>query len=68
MAAGLQPLGGLLIGTISQYIGAPNTIIAEGIAAILIAVVFFPFLRKDLLKEKDKVKLIELEDPVANSN
>jgi MFS family permease len=68
MAAGLQPLGGLLIGTVSQYIGAPNTIIAEGIAAILIAVIFFPFLRKDLLKEKDKVKLIELEDPVVNSD
>ena len=59
---GMQPLGGLLIGTVSQYIGAPNTILAEGIAAILIAFIFLPFLKKDLLKEKDKITLVELED------
>ena len=50
---GMQPLGGLLVGTVSQYIGAPNTILAQGIAAIVIAVLFLPFLRKDILKEKD---------------
>lgn len=60
---GMQPLGGLLIGTISQYAGAQNTILAEGIAALLIAILFLPFLRKDILKEKDKIKLVELEDP-----
>src|ERR1035437_1044169 len=65
---GMQPLGGLLIGTVSQYIGAPDTIIAEGIAAIIIAVIFLPFLRADILKGKDKIKLIELEDPTVNSN
>ena len=59
---GMQPLGGLLIGTISQYAGAQNTILAEGIAALLIAILFLPFLRKDILKEKDKIKLVELED------
>jgi MFS family permease len=65
---GMQPLGGLLIGTVSQYIGAPNTILAEGIAAVIIAVSFLPFLRKDILKEKDKIKLVELEDPAVNIN
>ena len=65
---GMQPLGGLLIGTISQYIGAPNTILSEGIAAVLIAVLFLPFLREDILKEEDKIKLIELEDPAVNAN
>jgi len=59
---GLQPLGGLLIGTVSQYIGTPNTILAQGIAAILIAVIFLPLLRKEMLKEKDKTTLVELED------
>ncbi len=63
---GMQPLGGLMIGTISQYIGAPNTILAEGIAAILIAVLFLPFLWKGLLK--DKIKLVGLEDPILNTN
>jgi len=65
---GMQPLGGLLIGSISQYIGAPNTILAEGIAAIIIALLFMPFLREDILKEKDKIKLIELEDTTVNTN
>ncbi len=65
---GMQPLGGLLIGTVSQYIGAPNTILAEGIAAILIAISFIPFFRNDILKEKDKIKLVELEDPSVNLN
>jgi hypothetical protein len=55
-------LGGLLIGTVSQYIGTPNTILAQGIAAILIAVIFLPLLRKEMLKEKDKTTLVELED------
>jgi len=57
---GMQPLGGLMIGTISQYIGAPNTILAEGVVAILIAIIFLPFLWKGLFK--DKIELIELED------
>ena len=59
---GMQPIGGLLIGTVSHYAGAPYTILAEGIAAICIAFIFLPFLRKDILKEKDKIELIELED------
>ena len=59
---GMQPIGRLLIGTVSHYAGAPYTILAEGIAAICIAFIFLPFLRKDILKEKDKIELIELED------
>ncbi len=65
---GMQPLGGLLIGSVSQYIGAPLTIITEGIAAVVIAVLFMPFLRKDILKEKDKIKLVEPEDPAITTN
>jgi MFS family permease len=65
---GMQPLGGLLIGTVSQYIGAPNTILAQGVAAVLIAVIFLPFLRKDSLKERDKRKLVELEETTVNAN
>ncbi len=61
---GMLPLGGLLIGAVSQFIGAPDTILIEGIVAILIAISFFPFLRKDILKKEDKIKLVELEDPL----
>ena len=63
---GMLPLGGLLIGTVSEYIGAPYTILAEGIAAVLIAIIFMPFLKKDVLKEKDKIELIEMEDTSVN--
>ncbi|MDP4239689.1 MAG: MFS transporter [Bacteroidota bacterium] len=44
---GMEPLGGLLIGTVSQYIGTPDTILIQGIASILIAIIFLPYLRKD---------------------
>ena len=43
---GMQPLGSLLIGAISKYIGAPDTILAEGITAIVIVLLFFRFLQK----------------------
>jgi hypothetical protein len=42
--------------------------LAQGIAAIIIALLFLPFLRKDILKEKDKIKLIELDDPTVTVN
>jgi MFS family permease len=59
---GMQPIGGLLIGTLSHYLGAPNTILIEGLATLLIALLFFPFLRRDLLKRKHKMKLEQLEE------
>jgi MFS family permease len=59
---GMQPVGGLLIGTLSHYLGAPNTLLIEGLATLLIALIFFPFLRRDLLKRKHKMKLEQLEE------
>ena len=56
---GMQPLGGLLVGTTSTFLGAPNTILAQGIAALIIAAVFLPFLWKDNLKEKNIPDLVE---------
>lgn len=38
---GMQPLGALLIGTVSHFLGAPNTILSEGIIALIIAVSFY---------------------------
>jgi len=43
---GMQPLGSLLIGGVSQYIGAPATILLQGVAAILLVALFWPFLTK----------------------
>jgi MFS family permease len=59
---GMQPLGSLLIGTVSQYIGAPNTILAEGIVALLIAFGFAPYIINKKSKELDKT--VEWPDPV----
>ena len=56
---GMMPLGSLLIGSISQQIGAPNTLLCQGIIAIIIAVVFSGFLRKDKLNKKNLKKLEE---------
>jgi MFS family permease len=43
---GMQPLGSLLVGAISQHIGAPATILGQGIAAIVIVACFWSFLNK----------------------
>jgi len=44
---GLQPLGSLLIGAISHYIGAPATLLAEGLAALAVVGIFWKYLRKE---------------------
>ncbi|MGZ3763206.1 MAG: MFS transporter [Mucilaginibacter sp.] len=49
---GMQPLGGLLIGALSKWIGTPNTMLAEGVFALLIGLLHFRFLRKERLKKQ----------------
>jgi MFS family permease len=48
---GMLPLGSLLIGIISQQIGAPNALLCQGIIALVIAAVFFKFLTKGKIKQ-----------------
>jgi MFS family permease len=59
---GMQPLGSLLIGTVSHYIGAPNTVLLQGAVTVMIAFVFFPFLRRDVLRRKHRMKMEQLEE------
>jgi len=59
---GMQPIGSLLIGTISHYAGAPNTLLLQGVATLIIAFVFFPFLRRDVLRRKHRLKIEQLEE------
>lgn len=42
---GMLPLGSLLVGTVSTYIGAQATIFTEGMAALLIVGIFWTWLR-----------------------
>ncbi|HLT81694.1 MAG TPA: MFS transporter [Cyclobacteriaceae bacterium] len=59
---GMQPIGGLLIGTLTQYLGAPRTVLIQGIITILIALLFAPLLRRRELKPKDRMKIEQLKE------
>lgn len=56
---GLQPVGGLLVGLVSKWIGAPDTILFEGIAALGIGLLHYSFLRKEKLRQKNNVMAVE---------
>lgn len=43
---GMQPLGGLLVGYVSEVIGTPNTVLIQGIITLIIGISLFRFLRK----------------------
>src|SRR5690606_24382042 len=59
---GMQPIGSLLIGALSQYAGAADTVLAQGVITILIALVFAPLLRRRELEPKDKMKIEQLKE------
>lgn len=62
---GMQPLGGLLVGGISQWIGTPDTVLLEGAVALVIGVLLYRKLRKDEIKNttiKPEFKPLELEN------
>jgi hypothetical protein len=43
---GMVPLGSLLMGAVSQHIGAPTAVLWEGFIAIVVALVFAKFLTR----------------------
>jgi MFS family permease len=47
---GMQPLGGLLVGILSKWIGTPDTVMAQGLITIIIGILLFRFLRLDAAK------------------
>ena len=60
--AGMLPLGSLLIGGVSQKIGAPNTLLSQGIISLIIAGFVAAFLKKEQLKQEDIGQLEVAED------
>jgi MFS family permease len=60
---GMQPLGGLVIGSISQHIGVENTVLAEGIIALLIGVLHIRFLKRNQFK-KIKATILVDKQPI----
>jgi len=61
---GMLPLGSLLIGFISQHIGAPDAIFCQGIIALIIVALFSKFLTKDRLDKKNAAQFKDEEDVV----
>jgi len=58
---GMLPLGSLLIGAISERIGAPDAMLCQGIMATIIAIVFSKFLKRDKIDEENIEQLEEAE-------
>lgn len=50
---GMQPLGGLLIGALSKWIGTQNTVAVQGIIAVLIGGMQWRYLYKHTVAPKD---------------
>lgn len=50
---GMQPLGGLLVGSVSQRIGVQNTVLSQGVIAVLIGIMHLWFLRKDKIRQRN---------------
>ena len=48
---GMLPLGSLIVGAVSQRIGAQTTLLYQGIIAILIAVIFFNIFKKTQIRK-----------------
>jgi len=56
---GMQPLGGLLVGAISKWVGTTDTLMGEGIAALLIGLLHWRYLHKEKLKQQQELTAIE---------
>jgi len=59
---GMQPVGGLLIGSLSQWVGTPDTVMAQGLIALLIGILLFHLLRTAAKKKKAEQALL-LQQP-----
>lgn len=63
---GMLPVGSLLLGGMSQLIGAPNAIFCQGIFSLLIAAVFYKYLRPEKVDQNEGERLNETEGVVLN--
>jgi len=62
---GMLPLGSLITGAASQWIGAPNTMLCQGVLSLVIVAAFFKSLRKEQLPEQNGNELEEAEAVAA---
>jgi MFS family permease len=64
---GMLPLGSLAVGGISQKIGAPNMLLCQGAIAIIIAIIFSNYLRKDKLNKRKMKKINDANDLITRN-
>jgi MFS family permease len=58
---GMQPLGGILVGAVSKWIGTTNTLLCQGAAALLLASFHWRYLHREKLKKHHEHILAEQE-------
>ncbi|MDF2432913.1 MAG: hypothetical protein JWP44_2544 [Mucilaginibacter sp.] len=56
---GMQPLGGLLVGAVSKWVGTQDTLLGEGVAALLLGLLHWRYLHKEKLKNQNEMPPIE---------
>lgn len=49
---GMQPLGGILVGSVSKWIGTQDTLFGQGVAALLLGGLHWRYLHKEKLKKQ----------------
>ncbi|MGE5394621.1 MAG: MFS transporter [Candidatus Saccharibacteria bacterium] len=50
----MMPIGSLIIGAVSHYVGVQTTILAEGLIALVIALLYGRYLKKEKLKNEEQ--------------
>ncbi|HJY23861.1 MAG TPA: MFS transporter, partial [Hanamia sp.] len=58
--SGMQPIGSLIIGSLAHITNAPLTVLLEGIAGIIIIVLFIPAFKKTNEREERKEKRLRV--------
>ena len=70
---GMQPIGGLIVGIISQHVGVKNTLLGEGIVALLAGFLHLRFLyqtkrlHKEIQQQENQAESTILQNKVINS-
>ncbi len=65
---GMTPLGSLAVGAVSQYIGAPATVLCQGIICLIIAMCFAKFLTKPSPKANLNDALVKETNELIEEN
>lgn len=63
-AFGMIPIGSLFIGMVSKYIGAPNSLMIQGVIALIIAVSFYVYFKR---KKKTQEIVIPIQTEETDS-